>query len=186
MADFLSAYKKTMINEAGYVNDIDDAGGETYDGISRKYNESWRGWKIIDYAKPNFTKKIKLQIEPHKKTFYKERYWDTFRSDDFESQAIAEELFDTGVNMGVARTAQFLQRALNYLNKNGKLYKDILVDGYIGNKTLSVLEIIMQRNEEPLLLKILNVLQARQYLDYMKKHPEQEKFVRGWFNRIFL
>ena len=38
MAYFGDAFKKLSIKEGGYVNDKDDAGGETYRGISRKYN----------------------------------------------------------------------------------------------------------------------------------------------------
>jgi len=186
MADFTLAYKKTMGHEVGYVDDPDDTGGETYDGISRKYNPSWPGWALIDQYKPNFSKEIKAKLEALKKIFYKEKYWGINHLDDFESQEIAEELFDTGVNMGVVRAAQFLQESLNYLNKNGSLYSDLLVDGDIGSKTKSVLDIIMRRKDDALLLKILNVLQARQYLEYMKKDPTQEKFIRGWFNRVFI
>jgi lysozyme family protein len=35
MACFGDAFKKLSIKEGGYVNDKDDAGGETYRGISR-------------------------------------------------------------------------------------------------------------------------------------------------------
>ena len=44
MAYFGDAFKKLSIKEGGYVNDKDDAGGETYRGISRKYNPTWQGW----------------------------------------------------------------------------------------------------------------------------------------------
>lgn len=40
--------------------------------------------------------------------------------------------------------------------------------------------------EEELLLKILNVLQGNFYLDYMRKNTVQEKYMRGWFNRVKL
>lgn len=48
MAYFGDAFKKLSIKEGGYVNDKDDAGGETYRGISRKYNPTWQGWTMID------------------------------------------------------------------------------------------------------------------------------------------
>mgnify|MGYP002957326922 CR=1 FL=1 len=38
MANFNEEFKKVILVEGGYVNDPDDAGGETYLGISRRYN----------------------------------------------------------------------------------------------------------------------------------------------------
>ena len=51
MANFEDAYKKLLIKEGGYVHDSDDSGGETYRGISRRYNPTWEGWDIIDTYK---------------------------------------------------------------------------------------------------------------------------------------
>ena len=53
MATFEDAYKKVVKVEGSYVCDSDDSGGETYKGISRRYNPKWEGWPIIDnYKKP--------------------------------------------------------------------------------------------------------------------------------------
>ncbi len=51
MAKFIDAYKKVLNNEGIYSNDPDDAGGETYKGISRKANPNWDGWISIDAIK---------------------------------------------------------------------------------------------------------------------------------------
>ena len=53
MANFDAAYQKTAAHEGGYVNDPDDAGAETYKGISRRFNPSWIGWAKIDEMKVN-------------------------------------------------------------------------------------------------------------------------------------
>ena len=73
---------------------------------------------------------------------YLKSYWRGPRFDDVAqaSPAIAEELFDTGVNMGQGDAARFLQRALNALNQGGALYADIAVDGHVGDRTLDALE----------------------------------------------
>ncbi len=55
------------------------------------------------------------------------------------SEAIAEELFDTGVNMGVVIAGGFLQRALNAFNQQGKLYPDLKPDGVVGKNTRNAL-----------------------------------------------
>jgi type VI secretion system secreted protein VgrG len=39
--NFLKAFNTTMTFEGGYANDPDDAGGETYMGISRRYHPDW-------------------------------------------------------------------------------------------------------------------------------------------------
>ena len=51
MANFDIEFDKLIFTEGGYVNDPDDAGGETYLGISRKHNPKWDGWKKIDSFK---------------------------------------------------------------------------------------------------------------------------------------
>jgi len=190
MTNFLEAYKKTMTHEGGYANDRDDAGGETYKGISRVFNPKWEGWVIIDNMKshqdfPNILYTL-AHLQDSVFGFYKKYYWDCNRLDEVMSQAIAEEMFDTGVNMGQSRAARFLQESLNYLNRNQRIYMDLNVDSNIGPATLRALGIILSNGEEELLLKVLNVLQGYFYLNFMKKNPVQEKYMRGWFNRVKL
>lgn len=187
MAIFLYAFQHTMGHEGGYVNDQDDRGGETYSGISRKFNPQWEGWKIIDIKKTisYFPKNLQevTELQSLVWIFYKQKYWDVFSGDNIDNQNIANELFDTGVNMGTTRACKFFQKALNYLNKNEKLFKDLVEDGKIGKKTLSSYNKLNNKDKE-YLYKILNILQGNHYLEYMKKDPKQEKFCRGWLNRV--
>ena len=62
MSYFLDAYSITLQHEGGYGNDPDDVGGETYKGISRVYNPSWKGWGLIDDYKSesNFPKCLEM------------------------------------------------------------------------------------------------------------------------------
>ena len=41
MADYKKAIEKALKNEGGYVFDPDDAGGETFAGIARRYHKIW-------------------------------------------------------------------------------------------------------------------------------------------------
>ena len=51
-SSFKRAFKHIIeVFEGKYSNDADDPGGETYKGISRKMNENFEGWKIIDRYK---------------------------------------------------------------------------------------------------------------------------------------
>jgi len=182
MADFNEAFNATMGHEGGYVDDPTDSGGETYRGISRRFNPGWPGWKFIDVMKPNIDDD---HLDKFVRKFYKMLYWDKNRLDEFD-QKTANEMFDTGVNMGARKAAKFLQRALSALNRNGQLFPDLVDDGVIGNKTFSAMLRIAKEKDGDVLLKIMNVLQGMHYIDYMKKSPEQEKYARGWFKRVKL
>jgi lysozyme family protein len=188
MASFDEAYYKTMGHEGGYANDPQDAGGETYMGISRVYNPGWYGWLIIDAEKdePDFPACLdeNEELQDAVEDYYKDHYWDVNRLDDFSSQAVAEEMFDTGVNMGVGRAARFIQTALNYLNRNGSLYAELVVDGMIGTASLNALDRVLNDGDEIVVLSMLNTLQGSHYMDYMDTNPSQEKYARGWFKRV--
>jgi len=182
------AIDKLFKNEGKYSNLSGDTGGETYRGISRNYNKSWEGWKIIDEKKNkddfpyNLDSDIKLNNLIQK--FYKENYWLKFSGNLIPSQLIANELLDTSVNIGIKTSNEFFQKSLNILNRNQKLYKDLIVDGLIGRKTIKSLIIILSNKEEELLYKILNIYQGQYYLNITDYNKIYEKFIRGWLSRV--
>lgn len=119
MAKFDIEFDKLILTEGGYVNDPDDAGGETYLGISRKNNFTWKGWKIIDeikkkYGTKNITSILKKDsnLTESAKQLYKEKYWDCLELDDIPSQDIAHQLFDTCVNAGRTTAINIAQQVL--------------------------------------------------------------------------
>jgi lysozyme family protein len=192
MADFEHAYKITLEHEGGYVFDPDDAGGETYKGVARRYHPGWSGWERIDRIKQQVSNRRQLnkalaedhQLQDQIRDFYKQHYWDRFQGDAISAQQLADELFDTGVNMGVHRAVRFLQEGLNLLNRNQKSYPDILEDGKSGPGTLGALNKYLAKDPPEQLLKIMNVLQGMHYIKYMRKSPSQEKYARGWLKRV--
>jgi len=191
MANFDLAYNITKEFEGGYSYDPDDAGGETYKGVARKFNPTWDGWIIIDDIKNKFPSDFKDKLDItilNEKVFsyYKIMYWDKFQGDVIHNQEIANELFDNAVNMGVNRSVTFLQKSLNVLNRNQKNYNDITEDGSFGNNTLKTLTIFLNKDKPSLLLKVINILQGMHYINYMTKRPSQEKFARGWLRRVKL
>lgn len=192
MAKFKTAYDRTMGHEGGYANDVRDRGGETYRGIARNFHPSWRGWKIIDEAKSdksNFPEMLRSEkfnlLHEMVESFYKRRYWDVYSGDYIESQLIANELFDTGVNMGTQRAVLFLQKSLNILiYKKGVVAVDPLVeDGLFGKKTFTALE-SMKAGYTKVLYNLINLMQGNHYLRYIEKDPRQSAFLIGWLNRV--
>ena len=187
MADFNIAYKITSVNEGGYAHVVGDLGGETYKGIARNYHPKWDGWATIDSIKkanPFLTRKeldARLaaipELQTSVKNFFKVNFWDINWLDKFNSQDIANELYDTGVNFGPGRALKMLQEAVNFTRTDVTLD----VDGAIGNNTLNATN---SHADTKLLFKGMNLLQGEAYIEAWRKNSIQEKFIKGWFTRI--
>jgi lysozyme family protein len=99
------------------------------------------------------------------------------------SDAIAEELVDTGVNMGPGVASLFLQQALNGLNSQGHDYADIAEDGDVGDGTIRALKAFLAKRGkegEAVLLKALNCLQGARYIELARGRAANEAFLYGW------
>lgn len=77
-----------------------------------------------------------------------------------------------------------MQTALNHINRNQRIYKDLKVDGWLGAVSLNALEIVLKRGEKQKLLKALNGEQYRKYVKIIEKNPEQEMNFVGWLERV--
>ena len=188
MADFRKAYFTTLGHEGGYANDPQDRGGETYRGISRRFYPKWEGWAIIDKAKGD-KDKFPQNIDHSAlytlvQEFYEDEYWNKFRGDDILNQELANELFDSAVNLGLSRAVRLLQQSLNLLNREGRLYSNIDEDGEYGTKTHETLLAYLRTEPPSLLYKVLNILQGAHYIQVMRNSESQEKFARGWLKRV--
>src|SRR3972149_5554065 len=187
MAQFSISYRKTSGHEGGYVNNPSDRGGETYRGIARKRHSDWEGWIIIDRLKMESDFPRNIEVDPDISglvvKFYHDNFWTAINGDAIQQQEIADELYDTGVNMGVQVSVKILQNSLNILNKNQQLYKDIKEDGNVGQQTLGAISAFLATRKLELLLKVMNVSQGCRYLQLLQD-PTQELFSLGWFNRV--
>ena len=86
--------------------------------------------------------------------------------------------------MGVRRAVRFLQHALNQLNRNQQNYKDLVVDGWLGQGTMKVLKQYLRLDRKSdLLLKMMNIQQGARYIEIMENDPTQERYARGWLKR---
>lgn len=165
--------------EGGYTNHPTDRGGPTCWGITEQVARAY-----------GYIGEIEAMPQSVARTIYIDQYWTAPRFDQVATicPAVAEELLDTGVNMGTGAAAGFLQRALNVLNREGKLYPDIKVDGGIGKMTLAALAAYLKargKDGETVLLRALNAQQGARYIELAEHRPSQEAFVHGWFlNRV--
>jgi lysozyme family protein len=169
-----------MEREGGYVANPADRGGPTRFGITEAVARA-NGYRGA------------MRVLPREEAaaIYKRLYWLRPRLNDVAERSgrIAEELFDTGVNMGPAVAVTFLQRALTALNRNGKDYADLVPDGRIGPHTLAALDVFLdlrgKTGGETVLVRALEALQGERYLRLAERRPANEAFLYGWLaNRI--
>ena len=165
--------------EGGYTDHASDLGGATNYGITEAVARK--------HGYDGDMRDLPLELAF---SIYKKDYWDVNRLSEIEliSPSIAKEVADTGVNMGVKVAAKFLQRALNTLNLKGELYKDLAVDGAIGDITINALVLYLShrgKQGELVLLRMLNSLQGARYIEITEAREANEDFIFGWFlNRV--
>lgn len=187
MADFDLAHGPTKKFEGGWVNDPDDPGLETFCGWSRRFHPESELWERVDWHKtqPGFPRNAESDpsLQEMLRQEYKKHYWDVFDGDNMMSQDIAEELYDSGVNMGSRRVVRWLQRSINMLNRNQRDYPDIRVDGKFGGETRGALAHLRSKKNTRRLDKLLNGFQLKHYMKRYEEDPVNEKYI-GWLDRV--
>lgn len=183
MSDLFDRLIEPLIQrEGGYTNNPDDAGGETNWGIT------------VKVARENgYAGRMRDMTRDQAKAIYRTKYWakpGLYLIAPL-SAAVAEELFDTGVNMGTGTAGVFFQRALNALNRREADYQDIVVDGAIGAQSKEAFEAFLRRNGvargAEVMLKALNCLQGARYIELSEAREANETFTNGWLlNRVGL
>ena len=175
MSNYENAFSITVGNEGNYSNNPNDSGGETKYGITEKVaRENGYYGPMIDMPL-SFAHKV-----------YKSEYWDKLNLDSISniSTNVANEMFDTGVNMGIVEAGKILQRCLNVLNNMGSIYPDITLDGVIGQQTINALtKYINYRKSDSTLYVMMNCLQGSYYVDLAEKREKDETFIYGWFSK---
>jgi len=154
MEKFRDEVEKVLGHEGGYVNDPDDAGGETNWGISK------RAFPQTDIK--NLTREGAIEL-------YYKFYWEQYKVDllPITLQGI---YFDMTVNHGGRRAVKILQQSANSRNR-----KQIEVDGFIGKNTLSAMTGVE--------LERVVSFRCLFYAKIVLKKSTQEKFWFGWFRR---
>lgn len=181
-----SIIRRCVAVEAGYVNNPADKGGETNHGITaataaeykadlvRLFN--WSG-RMID-----LTEQMAIYI-------FQVGWWAKLHCDELLAihPFIADRIFDFGVNAGRGAAGTNLQRILNVMNRQQKDYKDITVDGAIGNGTIATVKAyVAKRGNEGVLnlIQLLIDLQGAHYVQIAEKRELNETFMSGWTTRV--
>ena len=151
--------------EGGFVNDPDDAGGATNHGVTFAV--------FVEFCKSKG--RPKPTIADLKAISYddfceitKSRYWDKWQADKIDNQSIAELLVDWVYNSG-SYGIKIPQRVLGLDD-----------DGKVGMQTLGA----VNGSDASGVFKKLWLARKQFYLDIVARNPRQEKFLKGWMNRL--
>jgi lysozyme family protein len=162
--------------EGGYVNDANDAGGETNHGIT-----------VAVAREHGYDGPMQSMPEGMARQIYAETY---ITAPSFDrvlalSPAVGTKLVDIGVNAGPGRAARWFQQALGDLSRGGRDYMPVEVDGAIGPRTLSAYRVLEQRRGRvkacELVLKLLDGYQTAHYTRLAQGHGNAS-FIVGWID----
>lgn len=189
MSNFEKAFEELGRIEGKNIltNRKDDLGGRTYWGISQKYHPSWPGWKVVDrYSNVLLSRKntiIPDGLEAMVQTFYKKNFWDKCSLDGVSDFDIANEIFESYVNIG-GKVRRWMQENLNLLNNKGSWWPEIAVDGKIGPQTLTTLSQALRRPKiKQRYLKLMNITQGAHYRSKALSVGSQEANLGGWLDQ---
>lgn len=174
MAAFKIAFNITGGCEGGYSFVGTDLGGETYKGISRKWNPYWEGWALIDMYKAKAGGKLKRYtiiknklLDEMVETLYYKKYWTPIQGDKINSQRLANILYDWYVT-----SEDDAVKAL-------QLMANCKVDGDLGPKTLKAVNEL----DEDYAVKWLKFYRGEFYHRLVKDDPRQAPNLEGWLKR---
>lgn len=147
--------------EGGFVNDPNDKGGATNKGVTIATFRHYYGASSTVAHLKNITDEQWLHI-------FKAGYWDRWRADDIDNQAIANIVVDwvwASGSYGITQVQKILGTS---------------PDGIVGNKTITLL------NARPADALFHQIRAARiAFVETIaKRNPSQRKFLQGWKNRI--
>ena len=166
MADVKKLAPFILKGEGGFVNDPDDLGGATNMGVTMAT------YKV--YCKRKGRPEPAIDDLKHLSNdewidILKSLYWDKWKADQIKSQSVANILVD------------WVWASGNYGIKIPQELLGVTADGIVGKNTLAAVNNYPSQHE-----LFDKIRQAR--LDYIdricKSRPVNEKYRRGWCNRI--
>ncbi len=165
MPDFLAAFNRTMDFEGRVLeNDPNDPGGETFWGISRVNHPNWPGWALIDANPGNLPMN---SLQPLVEQFYLNDFWNVAQCGLYQSQELANQVFDAFVNLGI-KALKILQNIVGVTD-----------DGVIGPATMAAINAQQQHYLAG------NYIAAREayYKQLVVNNPNLARYLNGWLNR---
>lgn len=173
-ASFREAYEYVRRFEGNYVNIRLDRGGETYGGITRKYNPEWYGWRYVDKY-PN----IRHTFVPEAEFWVMDYYLTIWVKEGFykiKNQQVANYLFDMRVHLSKYRAIDMLDKLGVDVDDESEWVPDDRWEWDGGQWVkISINNIDLTK---------LSEIRKRYYLRIVERSPHQKIFIKGWLRRI--
>lgn len=151
--------------EGGFVNDPDDLGGATNKGVTFATYRQYKKNKGLHEPTIGDLKNIS---DEEWTEIFKKMYWDRWQADRINNQSVANIVVDWLWASGV------------YAIKRPQKLLGVQVDGIVGEKTLAALNA-----QDPMSIYFAIKNDRIRFIDEIcKARPANEKFRKGWLNRI--
>lgn len=168
MANFSDAIDKTLAAEGDLEIDPLDRGGITNFGISFNFYHENIDQNVTHDDIKNLTREQAMAI-------YQKFFWDPNKYGHIENQKLASKIFDLSVNIGPI-VNEMLQEAVNTV----ATIDVVDVDGIIGSKTI---EHINYLPADAIYIHLI-IEATHYYTDLVIRHPNQQKYLKGWLRRL--
>ena len=164
MADAKILKPFILAHEGGYANVKGDKGGPTNRGITLATYQSV-------YGKAKTAADLKKLTDEQWEYIFRKLFWEKCWGDQITNQSVANLLVDFAWHSGVATAVKRLQQVIGAED-----------DGVIGPKTITA----MNRYAKGwwVMFDQLKVKRISYLNGIVKKNPSQQKFLKGWLNRV--
>ncbi len=102
------------------------------------------------------------------KDFYRKHFWDKIKGDNIDSDKIAYNIYDFGVNAGIKTSAKLAQKIAG-----------VSADGAIGPISLKAIN----KLDEEIFEMQFAIAKITRYAGICNRNRTQSKFLLGWVNR---
>lgn len=176
MSEFNPAFYDVKKHEGGRVDHPADRGGSTAFGLSLRFMQALPNLAgdVDGNGHVNADDIAALTVKDAR-TYYRYYFWDHYRLNEIEDQAIATKLFNFFVNMRGKTAALVAQRAANDLGANLK------PDGVMGSRSIAALNAVSAD-------ELMVCIQWRAWEVYraiIAHDASQVVFKNGWRKRAF-
>lgn len=162
MADAKKLMPFILEREGGFSDNPKDRGGATNKGVTLATFRQY-------YGQTATVAQLRAMTDDQWAHIFKSGYWDKFRGDEIESQAVADMCVDWAWHSGTATAARQVQRVLG-----------VAADGVVGPKTVAAINAA----DPAELFGRLKRARLAFVEGIVRRDPSQRVFLRGWKNRI--
>ena len=181
MSAFDKAYEKLAAVEGGWAHHKADPGGATNFGISLRFLKGLKdfdgdGWLDgdLDHDGDVDIDDIRAMGPDQAKEIYLDRFWYRYKYPLIHNQLLADKALSFSVHMGPGRAHRITQTAVAY-------HAEIVIDGILGNQSLSLLNSV----DPGRILVELKHEAAKFYKSLVAKNAELGEFINGWLSRAY-